>query len=163
MYELVRRLRRPQSEEYACPRTTSRGDRGARRDSPIFVLCALGALGVRSSVTSECCPIVSWLRDSEGAPRDPLAQQRVDDEVAVPLARQDIVSHQRCERSLHGGRAGETMACAHVSSEQLSSFFEHCRAEGAALRYREPLPHRLEDRVVLVQQATQRRVEQIEI
>src|SRR5205823_7026971 len=119
MYELVRRLRRPQSEEYACPRTTSRGDRGARRDSPIFVLCALGALGVRSSVTSECCPIVSCLRDSEGAPRDPLAQQRIDNQVPIPLARDDVVAHERRERRLDARCARETMPRTHVGSEQL--------------------------------------------
>ena len=37
---------------------------------------------------------------SEGPPRDPLAQQRIDDDVAVALAREDVVAHERGERRL---------------------------------------------------------------
>src|SRR3954454_22782099 len=55
------------------------------------------------------------------------------------------------------------MTRAHVGAEQLAPFFEHGGTKGAALWHGETLPHGLEHRVVLVEQAPQRRVELIEI
>ena len=60
-------------------------------------------------------------RPSVGPPRDPLAQQRVDDDVAaVRLARDQILPHQRGERRLHARRAAEAVAVARLGGEQLA-------------------------------------------
>ena len=49
-----------------------------------------------------------------------------------------------------------------VGAQQLPALLEHGGAERTALRDRQPLPHRLEQRVVLAEQATERRVQLVE-
>src|SRR5689334_2803185 len=90
---------------------------------------------------------------------DPFAEERVDDDVAAALTSQHVVSHERRERGLYAGRPAQAVPRADVGAEQLLALFEHHRPKRAALRHREPLPHRLEDRMVLVQQPPQRRVQ----
>ena len=57
----------------------------------------------------------------------------------------------------------EAMAGAHVRRQQLVPLFEHGRAEGRALRERQPLPGAVEDRIVLAEQPLQGAVQVFEI
>ena len=54
---------------------------------------------------------------SERATRDPLTKQRVDDEVAIAFAADDVVSHERGEGSLHGRGPAEPMTRADVGRQ----------------------------------------------
>src|SRR5574338_918047 len=86
---------------------------------------------------------------SERLPRDPLAEERVHGDVAVALAGEDVLAHERAERRLHGRRAAEAMPRAHVGGQQLAAVLEHRGAERRALRERQALPGTLEERRVL--------------
>ena len=94
---------------------------------------------------------------SIGLPRHPLAQQRIDHGVAAAgLARDEILAQQRRERSLNTRGAAEPVAKPRLGREQLDAVLEHDGAERGALRERQPLPRRLEQRVLLGQQPPQR-------
>src|SRR5262249_1988920 len=98
----------------------------------------------------------------EGLPRDPLAQQRVDDDVAVVLPRDDVFARQRDERRLHRRRPAEPMTRARIGRHQVQTLFDDARAQPRALSERRPLPYRLEHRLLLEQQALERGVEIVE-
>ena len=54
---------------------------------------------------------------SERLARDPLAQQRVDDDVAARLRARSVLADQRGERGLHGRRAAEPVPRARTSAD----------------------------------------------
>ena len=94
--------------------------------------------------------------------RDPFAQERIDDDVRSP------------SRAIRSSRSSAPSAAWTVEArrgdsgrgrppKQLASFLEHDRAQRGALREREPLPHGLEEHVLLGQQTVQRRVQIVEV
>ena len=95
-------------------------------------------------------------------PRDPLAQQRVDDDVAVAFAGEDVFAHERGERCLHRRRAAQPVSRAGLGRQQLAAVLQHRGAQRGALRQGQPLPGRLEQRLVLAEQPRQRRVQILE-
>src|SRR5262249_16420912 len=83
----------------------------------------------------------------------PLPEEGVDDDIAVPLAADEIVSDERTQGRLDSRRATKPMTRAHVGREQFASFFEYHGSQSATLPQRPSLPHapphRLEDRRLL--------------
>src|SRR5438477_596816 len=52
---------------------------------------------------------------------DPLPQERIDDGVAVAVARDEVVANERGERRLDGRRAAEAVACPNVARQELAA------------------------------------------
>src|SRR5262245_30926479 len=102
----------------------------------------------------------SWA--SECLARNPLPQQRVDDDVAIGLARDEVFARQRDERGLYRRWPAEPVPCAGIDGHQVQALFEDDGAEHRALPEREPLPHGLEHRLLLEQQTLQGGVEILE-
>src|SRR5687767_7727267 len=80
---------------------------------------------------------------SERSPRDPLAQQRVDDDVLAAFLEDQVLLEESGKRRLDARRPAEAVACANVSGEQALSVLQHDRAKHRALGQRQPLPDRL--------------------
>ena len=74
-----------------------------------------------------------------------------------------VFAQERAERRLDGRRAAQTVSRADVGREQLAALLEHGGAQRAALRQRQPLPHALEERLVLAEQPLQRAVQIVEV
>ena len=81
---------------------------------------------------------------SESLPRDPLAQERIDDDVLGAVTRENVLAHERGERRLHSGRSAQPVSTADVGRQKPAPLFEHRRTQCAPLREREPLPHAFE-------------------
>src|SRR5205823_11221163 len=79
---------------------------------------------------------------------DPLAQERIDDAVAVAVARDDVVANEGSEGRLDRRRTAEAMARPNVGRQELAAILDDDRAQHSALSQREPLPDRLEHRVL---------------
>src|SRR5438067_1142356 len=93
---------------------------------------------------------------------DPLAQERIDDAVAVAVARDEVVANEGGERRLDGRWTAEAVACPNVARQELAAILDDYGAQHGALRKREPLPDRLEHRVLFREQAAQRLVQVFE-
>ena len=63
-----------------------------------------------------------WL---ERSTRDPLTQERIDDNVPTAVAADDIVAGERRECGLDAGRTAQPVTSAHVGREQLAAILEH--------------------------------------
>src|SRR5262245_53339983 len=102
-------------------------------------------------------------RSSERLPRDPFAEEGVDDHVAIAFAGEDVLPDQGGERGLHGGAAAQAIPGTNVRGEQLATVLQNGRPERPALRKRQLLPRYLEQRLVLAEQASEGCVQIVEV
>src|SRR5687767_7337216 len=72
-------------------------------------------------------------KESKGPARHPLAIERVADHVARALLHDDVLAHERGERGLHAGRAGQAMTGADLGRQQLAAVLEDDGTQHRAL------------------------------
>src|SRR6185503_1017497 len=99
---------------------------------------------------------------SERSPRDPFTKQRVDDDVLGAFLEDQILFDERGERGLDAGWSTEAITGADVRREQALSALQHHGAKDGALSQCQPLPDRLENRLLLGKQSRKRRMQRVE-
>ena len=112
----------------------------------------------RSRPSRASSPVI--VRTSSARPTRAAASRRRRS--GCPSLEQQVLLDERRQRGLDARRSAEPMAGARVGREQLASALQHDRAQHAALRQRQPLPDRLEHRLLLGEQPRQRRVQVVE-
>ena len=80
----------------------------------------------------------------------------------IVFARNEVVAHQCRQRSLNRRRPAEAIARADVGRQQFAAVLDHHGAQHRALREGQPLPDRLEHRLLLGEQAPQRLMQVVE-
>src|SRR5918994_2251159 len=99
---------------------------------------------------------------SERLPRHPLAQERIDHQVASAFLCQEILFDQRGQRGLNARRATEAEPVPGLRRQQLPAVLQNGGSQDRALGERETLPDGLEHRVLFRQQTAQGRVQAVD-
>src|SRR5688500_15046838 len=95
-------------------------------------------------------------------PGDPFAEQRIDDHVLLPLLEQQVLLHEGRQRRLNARRAAKAVPRADVGRQKLAAALKNDGANDRALRKRQSLPDRLEQRVLLRKKASKRAMQLLE-
>jgi hypothetical protein len=136
--------------------------------APGVYLLRIEAIAGKTSATRELeftvtDPPVLQRTPSERPPGDPLAKQRIDDDVTRVFFACDEVEPLQCaERRLDAGRAAEPVAGAGLRAQNLHALLDDDRPQDASLRQGQSLPEGLEKGVLFGQQAAERRMEVLE-
>src|SRR3954471_4760416 len=92
---------------------------------------------------------------SEGPPRDPFPQQRIDHLVSRPLLHEHVLIGQPSQRLLNTRGGAEPMTFTRLGRVDFSAALEHDGAQRRALVERHPLPERLEQCLLFRKQSRQ--------